>query len=116
MEVRGPSDEREFGPAPPFENVGSFGEDSRVGVEPARVAPPWPTFRLTRDGIVVAFVPDGSALRCGDRLLTVDGLAFHDYGKEPRPGRKLGHCTILKSRAAERDSALADVLKSIEWT
>ena len=26
------------------------------------------------------------------------------------PGRKLGHCTILKSRAAERNRALADVL------
>jgi 5-(carboxyamino)imidazole ribonucleotide synthase len=51
-----------------------------------------------------------------ERLLAVDGLAFHDYGKEPRPGRKLGHCTILKSRASERDSALADALKSIEWT
>lgn len=51
-----------------------------------------------------------------ERLLAVDGLAFHDYGKEPRPGRKLGHCTILKSGARERDSALADALKSIEWT
>jgi 5-(carboxyamino)imidazole ribonucleotide synthase len=50
-----------------------------------------------------------------ERLLAVDGLAFHDYGKEPRPGRKLGHCTILKSRATERDAALADALKSIEW-
>ena len=50
------------------------------------------------------------------RLLAVDGLAFHDYGKEPRPGRKLGHCTILKSRARERNLALADVLKSIQWT
>jgi 5-(carboxyamino)imidazole ribonucleotide synthase len=50
------------------------------------------------------------------RLLAVDGLAFHDYGKEPRPGRKLGHCTILKSRAADRNLALADVLKSIQWT
>jgi 5-(carboxyamino)imidazole ribonucleotide synthase len=50
-----------------------------------------------------------------ERLLAVDGLAFHDYGKEPRPGRKLGHCTILKSRARERDSALEDALKSIEW-
>jgi 5-(carboxyamino)imidazole ribonucleotide synthase len=50
-----------------------------------------------------------------ERLLAVDGLAFHDYGKEPRPGRKLGHCTILKSRAAERNSALVDTLKSIEW-
>jgi 5-(carboxyamino)imidazole ribonucleotide synthase len=50
------------------------------------------------------------------RLLSIDGLAYHDYGKEPRPGRKLGHCTILKRRAAERNSALADALKLIEWT
>ena len=50
------------------------------------------------------------------RLLSIDGLAYHDYGKEPRPGRKLGHCTVLKRRAAERNSALADALKLIEWT
>jgi 5-(carboxyamino)imidazole ribonucleotide synthase len=49
------------------------------------------------------------------RLLALDGLAFHDYGKEPRPGRKLGHCTILKKRPIERNSALADALKLIEW-
>jgi 5-(carboxyamino)imidazole ribonucleotide synthase len=51
-----------------------------------------------------------------ERLLGLDGLAFHDYGKEPRPGRKLGHCTILKKRPTERNSALADALKLIEWT
>jgi len=50
------------------------------------------------------------------RLLGLDGLAFHDYGKEPRPGRKLGHCTILKKRPTERNSALADALKWIQWT
>jgi 5-(carboxyamino)imidazole ribonucleotide synthase len=50
-----------------------------------------------------------------DRLLRIDGLAFHDYGKEPRPGRKLGHCTILKGRTAERDAALAQALKWIRW-
>jgi 5-(carboxyamino)imidazole ribonucleotide synthase len=50
------------------------------------------------------------------RLLAIDGLAFHDYGKEARPGRKLGHCTILKSRATERNSALAHALKLIRWT
>jgi 5-(carboxyamino)imidazole ribonucleotide synthase len=49
------------------------------------------------------------------RLLAIDGLAFHDYGKEPRPGRKLGHCTILKRHPKERDRALADALKLIEW-
>ncbi len=51
-----------------------------------------------------------------DRLLAIDGLAFHDYGKEPRPGRKLGHCTILKNRVSERNAALADALRLIEWT
>ncbi len=51
-----------------------------------------------------------------ERLLSMDGLAFHDYGKEPRPGRKLGHCTILKCRAMERNLALADALKLIRWT
>ena len=50
------------------------------------------------------------------RLLTIEGLAFHDYGKEPRPGRKLGHCTILKRRARDRNAALADALRSVRWT
>jgi 5-(carboxyamino)imidazole ribonucleotide synthase len=50
-----------------------------------------------------------------DRLLAIDGLAFHDYGKQPRPGRKLGHCTILAGRAKRRDLALAQALKLIEW-
>jgi len=49
------------------------------------------------------------------RLLAIEGLAFHDYGKDPRPGRKLGHCTILKRRSKERNLALADALKLIEW-
>ena len=56
------------------------------------------------------------ALPDRDRLLSVAGLAFHDYGKEPRPGRKLGHCTILKSRATERNRALSDTLKWVKWT
>ena len=49
-----------------------------------------------------------------DRLLRIEGLAFHDYGKEPRPGRKLGHCTILRPTARDRNKALADVLKLIK--
>ncbi len=28
------------------------------------------------------------------RYLKIDGLAWHDYGKKPRPGRKVGHATI----------------------
>jgi 5-(carboxyamino)imidazole ribonucleotide synthase len=50
-----------------------------------------------------------------ERLLGIDGLAFHDYGKDPRPGRKLGHCTILKKLTSERNSALTDALKLVEW-
>ncbi|HVC00752.1 MAG TPA: 5-(carboxyamino)imidazole ribonucleotide synthase [Steroidobacteraceae bacterium] len=50
------------------------------------------------------------------RLLRIEGLAYHDYGKAPRPGRKLGHCTIVAARAKERDAALKNALKSIRWT
>ena len=50
------------------------------------------------------------------RLLAVDGLAFHDYGKQPRPGRKLGHCTILRRTAKERNQALAQVLEWMRWS
>jgi 5-(carboxyamino)imidazole ribonucleotide synthase len=51
-----------------------------------------------------------------DRLLAIDGLAFHDYGKQPRPGRKLGHCTILRKHAKDRDKALAEALSLIDST
>ena len=50
-----------------------------------------------------------------ERLLAVDGLAYHDYGKTPRPGRKLGHCTILKRLPKDRNTALSNTLKLIEW-
>jgi 5-(carboxyamino)imidazole ribonucleotide synthase len=50
------------------------------------------------------------------RLLEIEGLAFHDYGKAPRAGRKLGHCTVLRARAADRDRALKDALKLIQWS
>ena len=49
------------------------------------------------------------------RLLAIEGLAFHDYGKQPRPGRKLGHCTILRKHGQDRDTALAEALSLIEW-
>jgi 5-(carboxyamino)imidazole ribonucleotide synthase len=50
-----------------------------------------------------------------ERLLAIDGLAYHDYGKTPRPGRKLGHCTLLTRLPKERDTALANTLKLIQW-
>jgi len=51
-----------------------------------------------------------------ERLLAIEGLAFHDYGKTARPGRKLGHCTIVKSLAKDRNLALENALNLIRWT
>jgi len=31
---------------------------------------------------------------------------LHDYGKSARPGRKLGHVTVIAHSPAERDSVL----------
>ena len=50
------------------------------------------------------------------RLLAIEGLAFHDYGKEPRPGRKLGHCSITRAHARDRNQALADALQLVQWS
>jgi 5-(carboxyamino)imidazole ribonucleotide synthase len=50
-----------------------------------------------------------------DRLLRIPGLAFHDYGKEPRPGRKIGHCTVLAPTAAERDRLLKRVRRCVPY-
>ena len=34
---------------------------------------------------------------------------LHDYGKEPRPGRKLGHITVVADSADERERLLAEI-------
>lgn len=34
---------------------------------------------------------------------------LHDYGKDARPGRKLGHITVIADSAAERDRLLAEI-------
>lgn len=43
-------------------------------------------------------------------ILRVPGVHFHSYGKEPRPNRKLGHCTINAPSIAARDKALKRLL------
>ncbi len=47
-------------------------------------------------------------------LLKVPGLHLHDYGKSPRPGRKLGHCTVVESTAAAANRRAASLLKRID--
>ena len=43
------------------------------------------------------------------RLLAMPGLHWHDYGKSPRPGRKLGHLTRVCATRRERDRAAAEL-------
>jgi len=40
------------------------------------------------------------------------GAVLHDYGKSPRPGRKLGHITVTAESAARRDAQL-DIIMEI---
>jgi 5-(carboxyamino)imidazole ribonucleotide synthase len=47
------------------------------------------------------------------QLLEMPGVHYHDYGKAPRPGRKLGHCTVVAATAAARDAALRKVLRRV---
>lgn len=44
-------------------------------------------------------------------ILRVSGVHFHSYGKEPRPNRKLGHCTVNAPSPAARDRALRQLLR-----
>jgi 5-(carboxyamino)imidazole ribonucleotide synthase len=43
------------------------------------------------------------AMPAREGLLAQGELHLHDYGKQPRPGRKLGHCTLVEGSAAARD-------------
>ncbi|MEO8314138.1 MAG: 5-(carboxyamino)imidazole ribonucleotide synthase [Pseudomonadota bacterium] len=47
-------------------------------------------------------------------LLGEPGVHLHDYGKAPRPGRKLGHVTIVESTAKAADLRAARLLRRIE--
>jgi 5-(carboxyamino)imidazole ribonucleotide synthase len=45
-----------------------------------------------------------------EALLAEPGLHWHDYGKSPRPGRKLGHITLVEDTARRRDTRSFKVL------
>ena len=48
-----------------------------------------------------------------ERILGIPGVHYHSYGKDPRPNRKLGHCTITATSAAARDRALTKLLRTL---
>ncbi|MEX0756297.1 MAG: 5-(carboxyamino)imidazole ribonucleotide synthase [Actinomycetota bacterium] len=47
-------------------------------------------------------------------ILAVPGAHLHRYGKEPRPGRKLGHVTVVAEDAWSRDARLAQVARIVD--
>jgi 5-(carboxyamino)imidazole ribonucleotide synthase len=49
-----------------------------------------------------------------DSLLREPGIHWHDYGKSARPGRKLGHLTLVENSAQIRNSRASKVLKAVD--
>jgi len=49
-----------------------------------------------------------------DALLAQPGVHWHDYGKAARPGRKLGHITLVEPSAKQRDLRSFKVLGSVD--
>ena len=43
----------------------------------------------------------------------LDRGTLHDYGKEPRPGRKLAHITVIADSADERDRLVENIRKTV---
>jgi 5-(carboxyamino)imidazole ribonucleotide synthase len=46
-------------------------------------------------------------------LLGLEGVHLHAYGKQARPGRKVGHCTVVEPSAARRDARARRLLKDL---
>jgi 5-(carboxyamino)imidazole ribonucleotide synthase len=49
-----------------------------------------------------------------EHVLRVRGAHYHDYGKSPRPARKLGHVTVVAPTPEQRDAALAELVACID--
>ncbi|MDJ0750127.1 MAG: 5-(carboxyamino)imidazole ribonucleotide synthase [Woeseiaceae bacterium] len=47
------------------------------------------------------------------RARTIDDTYLHDYGKSPRPGRKLGHITVIRDTTSARDEILDSVHRTV---
>jgi len=40
-------------------------------------------------------------------------VVWHDYGKEPRPGRKLGHINVIAASADQREIVMDALLRTL---
>jgi len=56
---------------------------------------------------LIGTMPDREA------LLALPGVHLHDYAKAPRPGRKLGHCTLVAPTASRRERGLKPLLNVV---
>ena len=55
---------------------------------------------------------DGS-VPCKQAAREIDNTYVHDYGKAPRPGRKLGHVTVIEESSAARDKFLDTIRRTV---
>lgn len=55
-----------------------------------------------------------STLPPAEKILSIPGCHFHDYGKKPRPGRKLGHATLRASTPLKLQKKIDAILKIID--
>jgi 5-(carboxyamino)imidazole ribonucleotide synthase len=51
-----------------------------------------------------------------DAVLAVEGAHWHDYGKAPRAGRKLGHITLRANNQQQFDERLAKLASTLDNT
>ena len=56
---------------------------------------------------LIGNIPDAA------RALPGGDVWLHDYGKTARPGRKLGHITVVAATAHERDDRLQEILEAL---
>jgi 5-(carboxyamino)imidazole ribonucleotide synthase len=72
---------------------------------------PGPTDNLDFAGMLnlIGSIPDAAR----DAVQHCPQATLHDYGKTPRPGRKLGHITVTAETAAARDHLLSEIGESV---
>lgn len=49
-----------------------------------------------------------------EKILAIPGCHYHDYGKAPRPGRKLGHATLRASSAGKLQRKIDAILSILK--
>jgi 5-(carboxyamino)imidazole ribonucleotide synthase len=49
-----------------------------------------------------------------EKILAIPGCHYHDYGKVPRPGRKLGHATLRASSAGKLQRKIDAILSILK--